>query len=71
MCSARVVAIDLRPLWIVHIEREDRERERQREREISVLTQWGATLVIQLREREGERERGSTDDGLTTTVVMS
>ena len=34
MCSARVVAIDLRPLWIVHIEREDRERERQREREI-------------------------------------
>jgi len=33
LCSARVVAIDLRPLWIVHIEREDRERERQRERE--------------------------------------
>ena len=60
MCSARVVAIDLRPLWIVHIEREDRERERQREREISVLTQWGATLVIKLRERERERERTVT-----------
>ena len=27
-------------------------REREREREISVLTQWGATLVIQLREKE-------------------
>ena len=35
MCSARVVAIDLRPLWIVHIEREDREQ-RERERETKV-----------------------------------
>ena len=33
-------------------ERPARERERERERVISVLTQWGATLVIQLRERE-------------------
>jgi len=31
-------------------ERPARERERERERVISVLTQWGATLVIQLRE---------------------
>ena len=49
-----------------------RETERQRDRErecVCELTQWGATLVIQLRERE--RERGSTDDGPTTTVVMS
>ena len=48
----------------------ERETERETEREcVFVLTQWGATLVIQLRERE--RERGSTDDGLTTTVMMS
>ena len=56
----------------------DRERDTQRETErhrdtervcVCELTQWGAILVIQLRERE--RERGSTDDGPTTTVVMS
>ena len=31
--------------------------EREKERDISGLTQWDATLVIQLRERDRERER--------------
>ena len=53
-----------------------REREREREREcvcvcVDTLTQWVATLVIQLREKERERvhRRRSDDDGCD--VLMS
>ena len=48
----------------------DRQTERQRDRERDTVgCHPSITLVIELRERE--RERGSTDDGPTTTVVMS
>jgi hypothetical protein len=44
---------------------------REREREIiSVLTQWGATLVIKLRERKRERERESERD-LSLSLPLS